>query len=120
MINDTAGIDADTAADTGIDLVVTSYTAIAFVVDFVPTVGSADTAVDFVLVGSKDFVVVVNFVVVASKDVESKAVGGASAVLVLIVVLYSRLDSRGNKAGIVVVINFVVVVNFVLVGSNDV
>ena len=81
---------------------------------------SADTAVDFVLIGSKNFVVVVNFVVVASKDVKSKAVGGASAVLVLIVVLYSRLDSRGNKSGIVVGVDFVVVVDFFLVGSNDV
>ena len=70
MINDTAVIDADTAADTAINLVVvTADTAIAFVVDFFPTVGSADTAVDFVLVGFKDFVVVVDFVVVASNDV---------------------------------------------------
>ena len=48
MINDIAGIDADTAADTAIHLVVvTSDTAIAFLVDFVPTMGSEDTAIDF-------------------------------------------------------------------------
>ena len=88
MINDSAGTDADTAADTAIDLVVvTSDTAISFVANFVPTVGSEDTAIDFVLVGSKDFVVVVNFVVVSSKDVGSKVVGGVSAVLILVVVL---------------------------------
>ena len=90
MINDTAGTDADTAADNAIDLVVvTSDTAITFVVDFVATVGSADTAVAFFLVGSKDFVVVVDFVVVASNNVGSKAVFGASAFLVLVVVLSS-------------------------------
>ena len=121
MVNDTAGTDADTAKDTAIELVVvTSDTAIAFVVGFFPTVDSVDTAVDFVLVGSKDFVVVVNFFVVASNDVGYKAVGGASAVVVLVVLLSSQLDSRGNKAGIVVVIDFVVVVKFFLIGSNDV
>ena len=41
--------------------------------------GSVDTAVDFVLVGSKYFVVVVDFVIVASNDVGSKAIDGASA-----------------------------------------
>ena len=116
MINDTTVIDADTDADNAIDLVVVaSDTEIAFVVDFFPTVGSADTSVDFVLIGSKDFVVVVDFGVIASNDVGSKAVGGASAVLVVVVVLSSRLDSRVNKAGIVVVIDFIVIVDFFLV-----
>ena len=82
--------------------------------------GSADTAVDFFLVGSEDFVVVFDFVVVAYNNVGSKAVGGAYAVLVPVVVLSSRLDSSGNKADIVVFVDFVVVVDFVLVGSNDV